>query len=140
MCMLRDDKISREKEMVICPKCLAYMDYYFYQIPNNIVRLDTNGYLHADSSMMQDNFIHYWSRNIYSEYEQSRAQEELRRVFKTMLEVASKETENMNPQISIFFDAVGFVMADNFTEALRKANDIYKKYMKLADKGNHANC
>lgn len=113
--------------------------YYFYQIPSNIVRFNTNGYLYADSSMMQDNFIYYWSRNIYSEHERSIAQEELKRVFKTMLEIASKETENTNPQISIFFDEVGFVMADNFTEALRKAYNIYKKYMKLADKGKHAN-
>ncbi len=114
--------------------------YYFYQIPNSIVRLEINGYLHVDTSMMQDNFIHYWSRNIDSEYERSRAQEELKRVFKTMLEVTSKETENTNPQISIVFDAVGFIMADDFTEALRKANNIYKKYMRLADKGNYARC
>ena len=57
-----------------------------------------------------------------------------------MLEMASKATENTNPQLSIVFDTFGIIMADNFADVLRKAYGIYKKYMKLENKSNNAWC
>lgn len=114
--------------------------YYFYQVPDEFVRMGANGYLYADSSMMQNNFIDYWSRNIYRQYEQNQAREELKRLFKEMLEMASKATENTNPQLSIVFDAFGIIMADDFADVLRKAYGIYNKYMKLENKSNNAWC
>lgn len=114
--------------------------YYFYQIPDKFVKIGTNRYLYADSAMMENNFINFWSRDIDREYEKNQAKEELRSLFKEMLEMASKATENMNPQLSIIFDAAGFVMADDFAEALRKAYGIYKKYIQLGNKSNHVKC
>lgn len=114
--------------------------YYFYQVPVEFVKVGANGYLYADSSMMQNNFIDYWSRTIYKEYEQNQAREELRRLFKEMLEIASQVTENTNPQLSIVFDAFGVVMADNYAEVLRKGYGIYKKYKGLVNKNNNEKC
>ena len=88
---------------------------YLRQIPENAWNCDNN------------NYIDYWSRNVaVTNKEQCR--EELRRAFKNMLDAASKQTENTAPMLSIFFDAVGFVMADNFAEAINKAMEIERKY------------
>lgn len=105
--------------------------YYFYQVPDSIVKVDTNGYLCAEPVGMQDNFIQYWCHNIKNQEAKNTAQKELRQVFKELLELASKQTERTNLQASLFFDAIGFVMADDFAEALRKAYGIYLKYNKI---------
>ena len=76
---------------------------------------------------MQNNYIDYWSRNVAAPNKEQ-CREELRRAFKNMLDAASKQTENTAPMLSIFFDAVGFVMADNFAEAINKAMEIERKY------------
>lgn len=137
-CNLQCGNVHRNQYYTVINKITPM--YYFYQVPDEFVRMGANGYLYADSSMMQNNFIDYWSRNIYKEYEQNQAKEELRRLFKEMLEMASQVTENMNPQLSIVFDAFGIVMADNYAEVLRKGYGIYKKYIQLEDKSNNAKC
>ena len=88
---------------------------YLRQIPENAWNYGNN------------NYIDYWSRNVAATNKEQ-CREELRRAFKNMLDAASKQTENTAPMLSIFFDAVGFVMADNFAEAINKSMEIERKY------------
>ena len=91
---------------------------YLRQIPENAWNCGNN------------NYIDYWSRNVAA-HNKEQCREELRRSFKNMLDAASKQTENTAPMLSIFFDAVGFVMADNFAEAINKAMEIARKYQSV---------
>ena len=91
---------------------------YLRQIPENAWNYGNN------------NYIDYWSRNVAAPNNEQ-CREELRRAFKNMLDAASKQTENTAPMLSIFFDAVGFVMADNFAEAINKAMEIARKYQSV---------
>ena len=91
---------------------------YLRQIPENAWNYGNN------------NYIDYWSRNVAAPNKEQ-CREELRRAFKNMLDAASKQTENTAPMLSIFFDAVGFVMADNFAEAINKAMEIARKYQSV---------
>ena len=88
---------------------------YLRQIPENAWNYGNN------------NYIDFWSRNVAATNKEQ-CREELRRAFKNMLDAASKQTENTAPMLSIFFDAVGFVMADNFAEAINKSMEIERKY------------
>ena len=91
---------------------------YLRQIPENAWNYGNN------------NYIDYWSRNVAATNKEQ-CREELRRAFKNMLDAASKQTENTAPMLSIFFDAVGFVMADNFAEAINKSMEIERKYQSV---------
>ena len=100
---------------------------YLRQIPENAWNCGNNNYIYANRVNMQNNYIDYWSRNVAAP-NKAQCQEELRRAFKNMLDAASKQTENTAPMLSFFFDAVGFVMADNFAEAINKAMEDERKY------------
>ena len=100
---------------------------YLKQIPENAWNCGNNNYIYANRVNMQNNYIDYWSRNVAAP-NKAQCQEELRRAFKNMLDAASKQTENTAPMLSFFFDAVGFVMADNFAEAINKAMEVERKY------------
>lgn len=100
---------------------------YLRQIPENAWNCGNNNYIYANRVNMQNNYIDYWSRNVAA-HNKEQCREELRRAFKNMLDAASKQTENTAPMLSIFFDAVGFVMADNFAEAINKSMEIERKY------------
>lgn len=100
---------------------------YLKQIPENAWNCGSNNYIYANCVNMQNNYIDYWSRNVAAP-NKAQCREELRRAFKNMLDAVSKQTENTAPMLSFFFDAVGFVMADNFAEAINKAMEIERKY------------
>ncbi len=100
---------------------------YLRQIPENAWNCGNNNYIYANRVNMQNNYIDYWSRNVAAP-NKAQCREELRRAFKNMLDAVSKQTENTAPMLSFFFDAVGFVMADNFAEAINKAMEIERKY------------
>ena len=86
---------------------------YLSQIPQNTWSCNTNNCISASSVLLQKNYVDYWSRNIPPE-NSKRCCEELRQEFKKMLDMASKSTENTNPQLLLCIDVVSYIMADDF--------------------------
>lgn len=52
-------------------------------------------------------------------------------IFKTAIDIAAEVTKDKSPQISIVFDGLGLVLADNVREAVRKVISILDKARRM---------
>lgn len=56
--------------------------------------------------------------------------QKIRELFKQMLDIAAKTTEEKNPEISIMFDEIGLVLASDYVEAVSKIFSMLKTAIK----------
>lgn len=52
-------------------------------------------------------------------------------IFKTAIDIAAEVTKDKSPQVSIVFDGLGLVLADNVREAVRKVISILDKARRM---------
>lgn len=55
----------------------------------------------------------------------------IKEIFKTAIDIAAEVTKDKSPQISIVFDGLGLVLADNVREAVRKVISILDKARRM---------
>ncbi len=55
----------------------------------------------------------------------------IRELFKHFLDIAAKSTENKEPELSILFDGIGFVLASDYLEAVGKVLSMFKTREKM---------
>ena len=56
--------------------------------------------------------------------------QKIKELFKQMLDVAAKKTEDKNPEMSIMFEGIGFVLADDYVEVVNKIFFMLKTVIK----------
>jgi len=56
--------------------------------------------------------------------------QKIRELFKQMLDIAAKATEEKNPEMSIMFDGIGLVRASDYVEAVSKIFSMFKTAIK----------
>lgn len=56
--------------------------------------------------------------------------QKIRELFKQMLDIAAKEAEEKNPEMSIMFDGIGLVLASDYVEAVSKIFSMLKTAVK----------
>lgn len=59
--------------------------------------------------------------------------QKIRELFKQMLDIAAKATEKKNPEMSIMFDEIGFVLASDYVEAVSKIFSMLKTAIKSSN-------
>ena len=69
-----------------------------------------------------------------NERQQESDKEKIRELFKQMLDIAAKATEDKDPQMSIMFDGIGLVLASDYIEAVSK---IFSMLKTAAKHDNH---
>ena len=55
----------------------------------------------------------------------------IRELFKQYLDMAAKDTEDKNPELSIMFDGIGLVLASDYLEAVGKIFSMFKTLEKI---------
>ncbi|MBO5033681.1 MAG: hypothetical protein J6C19_11455 [Lachnospiraceae bacterium] len=56
--------------------------------------------------------------------------QKIRELFKQMLDIAAKATEEKNPEMSIMFDGIGLVLASDYADAVSKIFSMLKTAVK----------
>lgn len=56
--------------------------------------------------------------------------QKIRELFKQMLDIAARATEEKNPEMSIMFDGIGLVLASDYAEAVSKIFSMMKTTIK----------
>lgn len=65
-----------------------------------------------------------------NEEQRENDRQKIRELFKQMLDIAAKVTEEKNPEMSIMFDGIGLVLASDYVEAVSKIFSMLKTAMK----------
>ena len=83
----------------------------------------------ASYPTFENNYTNYWGGQY--PMHQRQLEEQYRQNFKNAIDAAAKMSENSNPVVSIVFDGIGVMTADNLFEAAVKAVSIIDKASKL---------
>lgn len=112
------------------------------QVPQTIFWHDNNGVCHTRYEWLQDYLLEYcrknypWKSPIYLEsslgqtvlVSDSNSYEKIiKEIFKTAIDIAARVIKDRNPLVSIMLDEIGFVLADDIIEAVRKVISILDK-------------
>ena len=112
------------------------------QMPQTIFWNDNNGVCHTRYEWLQDYLLEYcrgnypWKSPIYLESSSGQAvlasdsisyEKIIKEIFKTAIDIATEVTKDKNPLVSIMFDEIGLVLADDIIEAVRKVISILDK-------------
>ena len=65
-----------------------------------------------------------------NERQRENDRQKIRELFKQMLDIAAKATEEKNPEMSIMFDGIGLVLASDYVEAVSKIFSMLKTAIK----------
>lgn len=57
----------------------------------------------------------------------------IRKLFKQMLDIAAKENEDKNPELSIMFYGIGLILASDYVEAVNKIFSMFQTVIKNDD-------
>lgn len=97
---------------------------------------------HANYKLVEDQIIAYYDTNNCYVIDNMQnplsvgAQREsdrrfAREKFKNLLDMVAKATEDTNPEVSIFFDGIGVVLASDYLEAVHKILSMFSTYDKM---------
>lgn len=90
-------------------KLIQYYDIYHYELEGNTKCILTR------------------------EAQRENDRQEIGRRFKQILDLAAKANENINPEVSIMLDGVGFLLASDYVEAVNKIFSMLKTVIKNDD-------
>lgn len=117
-------------------------DNFWIQMPQKIFWRDNNGICHTRFEWLQDYLVEYcrnnfpWNIPIYMEADYGQVlyisdaytyEEYIKDIFKKAIDIAAEVTKDRNPQLSIMFDGIGLILADDVKEAIKKVFSILDK-------------
>lgn len=96
---------------------------------------------YANYWISQEQLVHYynihncrlegnWKPFLTNESQRENDREKIREQFKQMLDVAAEVYEDKKPEMSIFLDGVGFILASDYVEAVSKIFSMLKTAIK----------
>lgn len=122
------------------------VDNFWRQMPEKTFWRDNNGLCHTKYERLQNYLIEYcrdnypWRMPIYMEVDNGQVvyisdaytyEKHIKDIFKRAIDIAAEVTKDRNPQLSIMFDGIGFVLADDVNEAVKKVFSILDKVNNL---------
>ena len=95
----------------------------------------------ADYQSVQEKLVQYYNAHNFelignekpfltNEGQRENDRQKIRELFKQMLDIAAKVTEENNPVMSIMFDEIGLVLASDYVEAVSKIFSMLKTAIK----------
>lgn len=115
---------------------------FWIQKPQTIYWHDNNGVCYTRYEWLQNYLLEYcrknypWKSPIYMESSSGQVvlasdsnlyEKIIKEIFKAAIDIAAEVTKDRNPQVSIMLDGIGFVLADDIIEAVRKVISILDK-------------
>lgn len=99
------------------------------------------GKWYANYWTIQEHLVYYYNSNgcklegnwkpfLTSEAQRENDREKIRELFKQMLDVAAEVYEDKKPEMSIFLDGVGLILASDYVEAVNKIFSMLKTAIK----------
>lgn len=119
-----------------------HVDNFWSRMPEKTFWRDNNGICHTRYEWLQDYLVEYcgnnypWHMPIYMEVEYRQAayisytytyEKHIKDIFKKAIDIAAEVTKDRNTQLSIMFDEIGLVLADEVNEAVKKVFSILDK-------------
>lgn len=123
-----------------------YVDDFWKRVPEKTFWRDNNGICHTRYEWLQDYLVEYckiyypWRMPIYMEADYGKVvyisdaytyENHIKDIFKKAIDIAAEVTKDGNPQLSIMFDEMGLVLADDVKEAVKKVFSILEKAIKM---------
>lgn len=122
---------------------------YPEQVQEFVIKLPRNTFLYQEQTglwytnylTVQEQLVHYYDIHncelvenkkpfLTNEGQRENDKQNIRELFKQMLDIAAKTTEETNPEMSIMFDGVGLVLASDYVEAVSKIFSMLKTAIK----------
>lgn len=103
-----------------------------------------NGFYHGDYRIFEYRVV-YYCRNTYVELfhdlqnqnsqdlSSNNYEDDVKKILKTALDVAAHATKIKNPELSIMFDGIGLILADELVEAVDKVISMLDTAMKAKE-------
>lgn len=119
-----------------------HVDNFWSRMPEKTFWRDNNGICHTRYEWLQDYLVEYcrnnypWHMPIYMEVDYGQAvyisdaytyEKHIKDIFKKAIDIAAEVTKDRNAQLSIMFDEIGLVLADDVKEAVKKVFSILDK-------------
>ncbi len=119
-----------------------HVDNFWMQMPEKNFWRDNNGICHTRYEWLQDYLVEYcrnnypWRMPIYMEVDYGQViyisdaytyEKHIKGIFKKAIDIAAEITRDKSPQLSIMFDGIGLILADNVKEAIKKVFSILDK-------------
>lgn len=119
-----------------------HVDNFLMHLPDRIFWRDNNGICHTRYEWLQDYLVEYcrnnypWRMPIYMEVDYGQVayisdvytyEKHIKDIFKKAIDIAAETTKDRNPQLSIMFDGIGLILADDVKEAIKKVFSILDK-------------
>ena len=123
-------------------------DDFLRQLPQTIFWQDSNNICNTRYEWWQDYLLEYcrknypWVMPIYIEVDYGKVvripdintyEKQIKEIFKKAIDIAAEATKDKNPRLSIMFDGIGFVLADDVKEAVKKVFSILDKTRKIEE-------
>ncbi len=119
-----------------------HVDNFWRWMPEKTFWRDNNGICHTRYEWLQDYLVEYcrnsypWCMPIYMEVDYGQVvyisdaytyEKHIKDIFKKAIDIAAEVTKDRNPQLSIMFDGIGFILADDVNKAIKKVFSILDK-------------
>ncbi len=103
---------------------------------------------HADYQEIQKQIVQYYDvhncellgnniRVLTNIAQRESDRQKIRELFKQYLDMAARATEEKNPELSIMFDGIGLVLADDYLKAVGKIFSMFKTSEKIIINGTN---
>lgn len=93
--------------------------YYYHMGRLHIMYEQTSQYIITNYKLFSRSGSHKMHRFPNTELDENSIKE-VKRIFKDLLEAAAKSTKYENPELSIMFDEIGFILAEDYLEVVKK--------------------
>lgn len=122
---------------------------YSVQVQDFIIGLINTGFLYCEQEnkwyanywIVQEQLVRYYDIHncklegneqyyLTNEEQRENDRQKIRELFKQMLDMVARETEDKNPEASIVFYGIGFVLASDYSEAVDKMFSMLKTAIK----------
>lgn len=133
VCFLQKISLSKYPEQV---------QEFVIKLPQNtFLYREREGLWNANYLTVQEQLVRYYDVHncelignkktfLTNERQRENDRQKIRELFKQMLDIAAKATEEKNPEMSIMFDGIGLVLASDYVEAVNKIFSMLKTAIK----------
>ncbi len=126
-----------------------HVNDFWRRMPEKTFWRDNNGLCHTRYEWLQDYLVEYcrinypWRMPINMEVDDRQVvyisdvytyEKYIKDIFKKAIDIAAEVTKDRNPQLSIMFDGIGLVLADDVNEAVKKVFSILDKVSNITGK------
>ena len=126
-----------------------HVNDFWRRMPEKTFWRDNNGLCHTRYEWLQDYLVEYcrinypWRMPINMEVDDRQVvyisdvytyEKYIKDIFKKAIDISAEVTKDRNPQLSIMFDGIGLVLADDVNEAVKKVFSILDKVSNITGK------